>query len=191
MKQKTQFCMCCGEDVPFNRIERYGNTELTCIYCGYTLDVNREKQHAVANCIITADDASFVRELLKGMLLERGLAKTVLAVENGQEFIVAFNKCMAGNEPVGAVILDLEMPIMDGITAARSMRAIEEKYQVKHTPILFFSARKCDDAFKQHLDTFNPAVYINKGSSADPSDLIERVDQLITHLLEGSGSGRS
>jgi CheY-like chemotaxis protein len=91
---------------------------------------------------------------------------------------------MAGNEPVEAVILDLEMPIMDGITAARTMRVIEEKYQVKHIPILFFSARKCDDALKQHLDTFNPAVYINKGSSTDPADLIERVDRLITHILQ-------
>jgi CheY-like chemotaxis protein len=152
------------------------------------LDVDVEAQCSAANCIITADDSSFVRELLKGMLIKRGLARTVIAVENGQEFIAAFNKCMVGNESVEAVILDLEMPVMDGITAARTMRVIEEKYQVKRIPILFFSARKCDDALKQHLDTFSPAVYINKGSSTDPAGLTERVDRLITHILQKNTS---
>ena len=36
----TRFCVCCGEEVPYNRIARDGTTELTCQYCGFVLDVN-------------------------------------------------------------------------------------------------------------------------------------------------------
>jgi CheY-like chemotaxis protein len=81
------------------------------------------------------------------------------------------------------VILDLEMPVMDGISAARMMRALEGKYQVTRSPILFFSARKSDEALKKQLGVFSPASYVNKGTSSGMDGLVERVDQLVTHLL--------
>ena len=35
--EDLKYCICCGEDVPYNRIERDGKTELTCSYCGFPL----------------------------------------------------------------------------------------------------------------------------------------------------------
>lgn len=180
----TKFCLCCGEEVPFNRIHREGTTELTCVYCGFVLDIKPQTPAAALECIIAADDAPFVRDLLKGMMVKKKMAETVLTSENGQEFIAALNKRLLEKEPVDMVILDLEMPVMDGITAARIMRSLEGKYQADRIPILFFSARKCDEALKQKLSEFAPAHYINKGTSNDPVQLLERVDRMIAHLLE-------
>lgn len=182
MAEETKFCICCGESVPWNRILRDGNEELTCIYCGFLLGATPQTA-AAAKCIITVDDAAFVNDLLKGMLTEKGLADTVISAGNGQEFVGLFNARLAAHQPVDMVILDLEMPIMDGIAAARVMRTLETKYQVAKAPILFFSGRKCDDPLKKQLGVFTPASYVNKGSSTKMDGLVERVDQLVNHLL--------
>jgi len=182
MAEDVKFCVCCGEDVPYSRIKRDEKEELTCVYCGFVLDI-AEGQSQAASCIVTVDDSSSVRDLLKGMLVNKGIAQTVIASENGQEFIGVFNKRLADHQPVDMVILDLEMPVMDGISAARMMRSMEDKYQTKRTPILFFSARKCDDSLKKQLGIFTPAVYVNKGPSTHPDDLVNRIDQLVTYLL--------
>ncbi|MFY9271062.1 MAG: response regulator [Candidatus Manganitrophaceae bacterium] len=182
MAEETQFCLCCGEDVPWNRITRGGNEELTCIYCGFILGA-KPLPAPSAKCIITVDDVAFVNDLLKGMLVNKGLAETVMTAGNGQEFVALFNTRLANHQPVDMVILDLEMPVMDGIAAARMMRALEGKYQVTRSPILFFSGRKCDDALKKQLGLFAPASYVNKGTSTKFEDLVERIDQLVTYLL--------
>lgn len=183
MADENKYCLCCGERVPFNKIMRDGKSEKTCVFCGFVLDVAIEEEDRIAACIVTADDAELTRELLRGMLLKKKLAKSVVTTENGQQFVSSFTKRMAENLPVDLVILDLEMPVMDGITAARVMRAIEGNYSTAKVPILFFSARKCDEALKQQLSIFSPASYVNKGNESDPAKLAERIDQLVGHLL--------
>lgn len=187
MSDDTKHCICCGEDVPYNRITREGNLELTCVYCGFVLDVDGRTGSGTAQYVITADDSQLIRELLKALLESRGLARTVIATENGQEFIRAFNRAIADRQPVDLAVLDIEMPVMDGIAAARMMRSVEEKMKKKPTPILFFSGRKCDETLKNQLSLFAPASYVNKGGSADPHDLADRVDQLVAHLLSQAG----
>ncbi|TAJ96769.1 MAG: response regulator [Candidatus Manganitrophaceae bacterium] len=182
MAEETKYCLCCGENVPWNRIVRDGNEELTCIYCGFILGAT-PLPAKTAKCIITVDDVAFVNDLLKGMLINKGLADTVMTAGNGQEFIALFNARLTAKQPVDMVILDLEMPVMDGISAARMMRALEGKYQVAKSPILFFSARKSDETLKKQLGVFSPASYVNKGTSSGMDGLVERVDQLVTHLL--------
>jgi CheY-like chemotaxis protein len=183
MADETKYCLCCGERVPFNKITRDGKSEKTCVFCGFVLDVAIEEEDRIAACIVTADDAELTRELLKGMLLKKKLARSVISTENGQEFVASVMKRMSENLPVDLVILDLEMPVMDGITAARVMRAVEVNYRTAKVPILFFSARKCDEALKQQLSFFSPASYVNKGNETDPAKLAERIDQLVGHLL--------
>jgi CheY-like chemotaxis protein len=183
MPEENNYCLCCGEDVPVNQITRHGKLEQTCVYCGFVLNVSMGEEGSTADCIVTADDVEMTRDLLKGMLLNKKLAQSVIATGNGREFIAAFTKRRAAGEPVNLVILDIEMPVMDGITAARMMRAVESKYGTARVPILFFSARKCDDALKQELSLFSPARYVNKGNDSDTADLVERIDHLVGYLL--------
>jgi CheY-like chemotaxis protein len=183
MEKEHKFCMCCGEDVTYNQIVRDGNLELTCIYCGFVLDVQMEAGHSAASCILTVDDSRMTREFLEKMLIKSELAETVIPTESGVEFLAAFSKRLAEKLPVDLAILDLEMPVMDGITVARALRSIEEKFQTTQTPILLFSVKKCDAGLKQQLGLFAPASYMNKGSSSDPAHLKKRIDKLVKYLL--------
>jgi CheY-like chemotaxis protein len=76
------------------------------------------------------------------------------------------------------------MPVMDGLTAARTLRAIEAQHKTSSTPIVFFSSMKADEALKAQMDMLTPASYVNKGMDPDPEKLAERVEQLVGYLME-------
>src|SRR5450759_3433034 len=38
--EELKYCLCCGEEVPVNVVVRSGWRELTCVYCGFTLEAN-------------------------------------------------------------------------------------------------------------------------------------------------------
>ncbi|HET6465969.1 MAG TPA: response regulator [Nitrospiria bacterium] len=191
METANTYCLCCGEQVPVNKVQRDGKLETTCVYCGFVLDVAMEEEKGMIDCIFTADDSELTRQLLKESMIKKKLARSVISAKNGQEFITSFTKRLADKQRVDLVILDLEMPVMDGITAARMMRAIESKYGKAKAPILFFSAHKCDENLKRQMTVFSPASYVNKGSDSNPTKLMERIDLLIGHLLINRESAAS
>ena len=180
----TQYCLCCGENVPTNTVYRDGNTEITCLYCGFVLGLKENEERTTADCILTADDSSTIRNLMTQILKEKGLAREVLSFENGMVFLTEFNKRISSEKGVNLVILDLQMPVMDGLKAALTMRAIEKKTNLpKKTPIIFFSARKCDESLKKQLSQCTPAVYFNKGETPDPTAIADRINHLVSYIL--------
>ena len=221
MVELKKWCLCCGEDVALNRIVREGQTDFACINCGFVIEVARgplspsvesvpaqdrppseeplpppeptqfQETSIYADCIITVDDVRSVGDLLKKTLLKNKLAREVIGIQNGRDFIKVINQRLSENLPVDLVILDLEMPDMDGFSTARIMRALEEKHQSGRTPIIFFSARKCDNAFKRLLHGLAPARYIYKGIGTDTDDLLKRVKQLVAYLLRKLGEAKS
>jgi CheY-like chemotaxis protein len=184
---ETKYCLCCGEEVPFNVIVREEHSQETCQYCGFVLGVKKEAvkkdQAAPADCILLAEDTPLTRDILKAMLFQRKLAKAVQAFGDGQQLVSEFTKRLTAKAPVDMIILDLQMPVMDGIATARVIRNLEEKFKITRIPILFFSARKCDDSLKKQMALYNPAVYLNKGSDTDPEILLERIDHLMSYIL--------
>jgi CheY-like chemotaxis protein len=181
---EEQYCLCCGEDVPTNKVYRDGNTEITCLYCSFVLGIQDKQKGATAQCILTADDSNLIRNLMTQILIKKGLAKEVLAFEDGMVFLSEFQKRLAAKQEVSLAILDLQMPVMDGLKAAMTMRALEKKANLaKKTQIIFFSARKCDDSLKKQLSQCTPAVYFNKGEAPDPAGLADRIDRLVSYIL--------
>ncbi|MEK6777405.1 MAG: response regulator [bacterium] len=181
---KTQYCLCCGENVPTDTVYHDGNMEITCLYCGFVLGLKGNETQNTADCILTADDSSTIRNLMTQILKEKRLAREVLAFENGMTFLAEFNKRISSTQAINIVILDLQMPVMDGLKAAMTMRAIEKKTCLsKKTPIIFFSARKCDEPLKKLLSQCTPAVYFNKGEAPDPTAIADRINQLVSYIL--------
>lgn len=82
--------------------------------------------------IIFADDDDFVRDFAESML--ESITSDVMVCEDGQE---ALQKLQSRGAAVKLVILDLNMPGMDGFTACQKMRAAGYKI-----PIIGFSAGK-------------------------------------------------
>jgi CheY-like chemotaxis protein/DNA-directed RNA polymerase subunit RPC12/RpoP len=183
----TKYCLCCGEQVPFNTFERHGKREVTCAYCGFTLDVQklRDPQSASKDgYALVADDSKYTRKIIEDLIREKRFSSSVLSFENGLELISSYSKLVAEKKAVQLAIIDLNMPVMDGLTAARTMRALEAQYNVSSSPIVFFSAEKADQGLKEQMESLEPANYVNKGSDPDPDKLASRVEYLLTYLVE-------
>jgi two-component system chemotaxis response regulator CheY len=73
--------------------------------------------------ILVADDAAFMRLRLRSIL--EGAGHEVVEACNGAEAVEAF----AGRQP-DAVLLDITMPVMDGITALKSIHASDPEARV-------------------------------------------------------------
>lgn len=207
--EETRYCLCCGEEVTFNRVEREGKVELTCMFCGFPLSFEEKTLVPMQNIveepvqrpaakepvqapgdaqlryILMADDSKFTRKIIKDLLVEKKLANEILDFENGLELTSAFAKLIAeGKAANAAIILDINMPVMDGISAAKFIRNIESERGLPHIPIAFFSSVKADDNLRNTLAELAPANYVNKASDPNPDKLAERVEQLLTYFMQ-------
>ncbi|WP_337189304.1 ATP-binding protein [Phenylobacterium sp.] len=113
--------------------------------------------------VLVAEDNPNNRTIV-GMVLEAVHARTVM-VENGAEAVAAFAAA-----PFDIVLMDLQMPVMDGLSATRRIRELERRAGARPTPIIALSA----NAMTHHVDEALAA-----GSTAhvakpiDPHRLIE------------------
>ncbi len=192
---ETKYCLCCGDEVRFNRIERNERIEMTCVYCGFLLSFEDESlltmQEPTSTTwsnrlerILVADDSKFTRKIILDLLVERNIANEVMAFENGLELTSAFAKLVTEKKPVDVAIIDINMPVMDGLTAAKTIRSIESQNNLPHIPIAFFSVIKADDNLRNQMNMMAPANYVNKGSDPDPDKLAERVEQLLSYFMQ-------
>jgi Amt family ammonium transporter len=96
--------------------------------------------------LLLVDDSQENRELMRLLLGSQPLDMDEAV--NGQEALELF-----GQNAYDIVLMDIQMPVMDGYTATRMMRQIEEQSNSKHTPIIALTAhayeadiRKCSEA---------------------------------------------
>jgi len=184
MGDELNYCMCCGENVPATSIERDGRSELNCLLCGFTLAISTtapEARRAVP-CIIAVDAVDAHRSALQGLLERSGLAEEIVALHGGPAFVSAIAHRFADGLPVDMVILDVEMPAMDGITAARFLRTLEKKLHRAPCALIFFTGRKADDNLRRQMTLFRPVWYCAKGVGVDQAAFERRATALIAHI---------
>jgi CheY-like chemotaxis protein/HPt (histidine-containing phosphotransfer) domain-containing protein len=73
--------------------------------------------------VLLAEDHE-VNQLLVSAMLARG-GHTVVLVENGQAAVDAVRESIERSAPFDLVLMDMQMPIMDGLAATRAIRAME------------------------------------------------------------------
>jgi two-component system cell cycle response regulator DivK len=71
--------------------------------------------------IIVADDRASSRELIRTMI--ESIGHEVLEAENGAQVLDLLRRKAADLNAPRLVLLDLQMPVMDGFTAVREMQA--------------------------------------------------------------------
>ncbi len=91
--------------------------------------------------ILVVDDHPVNRKVV-GLILNQLNIQLVMA-ENGEEAVQAFYK-----QPFDAVLMDMQMPVMDGLQATRAIRDIEQKAGQQRTPVIMFSA----NALTEHIE---------------------------------------
>ena len=90
--------------------------------------------------ILIVDDNANNRRVIE-VLLDHVGAET-RAAENGQEALNAWRA-----DDFDAIIMDIQMPVMDGLAATRAIRAAERSEGLRRTPIIFVSA----NAMPEHV----------------------------------------
>jgi DNA-binding NarL/FixJ family response regulator len=123
--------------------------------------------------VYIVDDHSLFREGLKLLLSTLNYIDTIYEAENGQQFIDGLKK-----NPVDIVLLDIEMPVMDGIKAARLAKEIApgirlialSMYSDKNYYLSMIEAGACgfllknsnfQEVEKAIIDVYNDKSYIS------------------------------
>ena len=164
----------------FNKILMILPLESYNIFC-YTVGIDRgEKKRRTTsdmskNTILVCDDEPDIVSALKIYLSSEGYE--VLTAENGQEALGVMNS----NPGVQLILMDIMMPVMDGITAMSKIR------EICNVPIILLTA-KGEDTDKVLGLTVGADDYVTK--PFNPVELIARVkSQLRRYTQLGSMSG--
>ncbi|MFM8321189.1 MAG: response regulator [Chloroflexota bacterium] len=67
------------------------------------------------------------------------LGHAVVIVRNGHDAVEAVKTVLSSGQRYGLILMDLQMPDMDGYTAARAIRRLEEPYGL-HMPVVAVTA---------------------------------------------------
>ena len=97
-------------------------------------------EHSPRLRVLLADDHPANRTVVEVVL--RQIDVELLSVENGAEAVQAFRKAT-----FDVILMDLQMPVMDGLTAIREIRAFEAAEARPRTPILAVTA----NALAEHV----------------------------------------
>ncbi|UXR64870.1 response regulator [Bdellovibrio bacteriovorus] len=95
--------------------------------------------------ILVVDDTEDNRFLLLTYL--KKLPFEVVQAENGKD---AVDKVLA--EPFDLILMDIQMPVMDGYAATRKIREWEQQNSTKATPIIAVSANAMAEDVQKSLD---------------------------------------
>jgi CheY-like chemotaxis protein len=132
--------------------------------------------------VLVAEDSALLREVIKDSLAEAGISRAVRSCGNGEEFLQAMAEGIGQQRVPDLAILDVGMPVLNGYYAAIALRAVERGLKVPPTPIVYFTARACDETFKKVLEYTQPARYLNKGADAAPPRIAARLVQVLASL---------
>jgi two-component system, sensor histidine kinase and response regulator len=101
---------------------------------------------AAAPCrILLADDSVDNRLLIRAYLGKTGYGLD--EAENGQ---VAVDKLLGGSYDL--VLMDIQMPVMDGFSAVRRIRQWERENGGRHTPIIALTASTFDETVRKAIE---------------------------------------
>lgn len=117
--------------------------------------------------ILLAEDSNAARILTTALLKRMGC--DVDAAENGEEAVL--NAC---DNDYDVIIMDIEMPVMDGVTAAQEIRALDNENS--STPIIALSAFLADS---QQAPKWRKSFDINMAKPAGRDQLHQVIQTVI------------
>ncbi|CAN5423435.1 hypothetical protein BH09PSE1_BH09PSE1_13560 [soil metagenome] len=113
--------------------------------------------------ILVADDSPVIRELVTTILTEAGLAADVVC--NGAEAVSA-----ARAKAYDAILMDVHMPVLDGVQAARTIHAMQ--HGPAKTPVIALTAA----IRPEQLDQYRKAGMVcHVGKPIAPADLLQKL----------------
>jgi signal transduction histidine kinase/FixJ family two-component response regulator len=140
--------------------------------------VQARPQESGAPRVLLAEDHPINRKVVE--LLFDGTGVVLTSVENGAEAVALYE-----TETFDMVLMDMQMPVMDGLTAIRLMRSREQAQGVPATPIYTLSA----NAMPEHAEASLKAGA--NGHLTKPIAAASLFAALEAALAAGDGAGQS
>ena len=106
-----------------------------------------KRDHLAGKTVLVCEDHPLNQEITRRLLEKKGVV--CLLAEDGRRGVDCF-KASALND-ISAVLMDIRMPVMDGLEAARQIRALE-RADAKTVPIIALSANAYDEDVHKCLD---------------------------------------
>ncbi|HLW96239.1 MAG TPA: ATP-binding protein [Solirubrobacteraceae bacterium] len=133
--------------------------------------------------VLIAEDNPVNKEVLMRQVQRLGIVAD--AVENGQEVLDAL-----GERNYDAVLMDCQMPVMDGYTATREIRAREEREGgAAHMPIVAVTANAMREDFERCRECGMDDFVAKPVTLAALSNAIERAVSASRAAAAGEGAG--
>ncbi|WP_372877914.1 response regulator, partial [Pseudomonas sp.] len=104
-------------------------------------------QEAAAPCILVAEDNPVNQLVVQGFLKKRGYS--VRLVTNG---LAAANEYQRDPAAIQLILMDCEMPVMDGFEATEKIRQMERQQKLAAVPIVALTAHTLDEHRQHGLD---------------------------------------
>lgn len=133
-------------------------------------DTNMEKDHAPdidlsGKKVLLCEDNALNREIAIALLKNKGIS--VVEVENGAIGVKKYSQ--SGKGEYAAILMDIRMPVMDGIEATKSIRALVRP-DAKTVPIIAMTA----DAFPEDIQKcFDAGMNTHIAKPIDPFKLYQ------------------
>jgi len=103
------------------------------------METTTERSKKSKGTILAADDDRSVRHLLKVILESEGYK--VISVTNGQE-VLDFTKEMKSHKELKCILLDVQMPVLNGID---TLRALRDNAHTSKIPIILLTCQSSSD----------------------------------------------
>ena len=134
----------------------------------------QDNEEAPALRVLVVDDHATNRRVVE-MILDQVGAERV-SVENGKEALEAYI-----HDHFDVVLMDIQMPVMDGLTATQKIRLVEKQEHRTPTPVIILSA----NAMPEHIQA-------GKAAGAD-RHLAKPISaaELLTVIAEVAGEARA
>ncbi|MEQ1651243.1 MAG: response regulator, partial [Hyphomicrobium sp.] len=154
--------------------------------------VDKKPQKARAR-VLLAEDNPVNLEVAKQYLVELGCRVTV--AENGQEAIAAFS-----SSPFDLILMDCQMPVLDGLSATAKIREMEVEFGRARTPIVAVTANAYEDDRRACIDAGMDGYLSKPFSPEQLSDIIlkwvpaseagaEHVTEILPDALDAEFTG--
>ena len=108
--------------------------------------------------VLIAEDDEINQQLIQIILENRGV--NVNTVNNGEEAIEYVTK-LHQDTSLNFILMDINMPIVDGILATQKIKQFEDQYKVKHIPIIALTANAISGDKEKYL-RFGMDNYLTK-----------------------------
>lgn len=120
--------------------------------------------------VMVVDDHPLNRQVLQLMLRDSG--SDISGAENGQGAVDLYLA-----EPFDLILMDIQMPVMDGLTAVRRIRALETERNLPAAAIVMVSA----NALPEHLEaSYAAGADAHVAKPVNPTTLFAAIERALT-----------